>query len=404
MPTSAISCAYLPSPTRNCPRTQPKRIAQPRQINRQERWAAGLLLLVALFLRCVYILHYRYDSDEPQHLHTTWGWTQGLLQYRDFFDNHTPLFHILFSPLVAALGERTDILTYMRVAMVPLWIVSLWCVWRLGSRLYSKRAGLWAAVFLSLLTLWFFCSVEYRTDNLWTPLWLGALTVLLTGELSETRAFSGGLLLGLCFCASMKTSALLLAAVLAAAIAACHLRPDLEAKRIRSVRQPRCSRCLLARSSPQQHCAHFSRPRRVEAILLWSHSAQPRGGCGRGEPSLSLAVGASPLAAISPFRCEQDQQVLSRLSHGPPAHFPLSHCGHLLRRLIQHLDAADAAGFPALLSHDPGVRDARTSFRAVDRMAERFKPRCESERLPHGALIVIAIVGNRFHRQRAVTT
>src|ERR1700761_2902009 len=98
----------------------------------REKWTAGLLLGLALLLRCFYIFHYRYDSDEPQHLHTTWGWTQGMLQYRDFFDNHTPLFHILFSPLVALLGERTNILDYMRFAMVPLWFVSLWCVWKIG--------------------------------------------------------------------------------------------------------------------------------------------------------------------------------------------------------------------------------------------------------------------------------
>src|ERR1700710_488430 len=85
----------------------------------RERWLAGLLLALAFALRAYYIFHYRYDSDEPQLLHTTWGWTQGLLQYRDFFDNHTPLFHIVFSPLVAALGERTNILSFMRFAMVP---------------------------------------------------------------------------------------------------------------------------------------------------------------------------------------------------------------------------------------------------------------------------------------------
>jgi len=181
-----------------------------------ERWIAAFLLLIAFGLRCLYIVRYRYDSDEPQHLHTTWGWTQGLLQYRDFFDNHTPLFHMLFAPLVAALGERTDILTSMRLAMVPLWFVSLWCVAKMGSRLYSRRVGLWTAVLLSLLTWWFFCSVEYRTDNLWTPLWLAALTVLVTGQLSKGRAFCAGLLVGLCFCASMKTSALLASATLAA--------------------------------------------------------------------------------------------------------------------------------------------------------------------------------------------
>ena len=188
-------------------------------IPRAERWGAALLLLVAFALRCFYIFRFRYDSDEPQHLHTTWGWTQGLLQYRDFFDNHTPLFHILFSPLVALLGERADILTYMRFAMVPLWLVALWAVWRIGSRIFSPRAGLWATVFIALLPWWFFCALEYRTDNLWTPLWLCALAVLLTGPLTAKRAFAGGLLLGLCCATSMKTSLLLSVGILAAAFA-----------------------------------------------------------------------------------------------------------------------------------------------------------------------------------------
>jgi hypothetical protein len=149
-------------------------------------------------------------------LHTTWGWTQGLLQYVDFFDNHTPLFHISFSPLVAALGERTDILTWMRFAIVPLWFVCLWCVWKIGCAVFSRRAGLWSAVCLSLLPWWFFPALEYRTDNLWVPLWLGALTVLVTGRMSVLRAFAGGVLLGLCFCTSMKTSVLFAVCAMAA--------------------------------------------------------------------------------------------------------------------------------------------------------------------------------------------
>lgn len=185
-------------------------------ITRREKWIAALLLLAAFALRCLYIFRYRYDSDEPQHLHTTWGWTQGLLQYRDFFDNHTPLFHILFSPLVALLGERTDILDYMRFAMVPLWFVSLWCVWKIGQALFSARVGLWSAVMISLLPWWFYPALEYRTDNLWTPLWLSAIATLVCGTFSRPRAFLGGLLLGFCATASMKTS--LLCAVLAMAV------------------------------------------------------------------------------------------------------------------------------------------------------------------------------------------
>ena len=193
--------------------------AQSEPLSRAERWTASLLLLAAFALRCLYIFRFRYDSDEPQHLHTTWGWTQGLLQYRDFFDNHTPLFHFLFSPLLAALGERSDILTYMRCAMVPLWFLALWAVWRIGSQVFSRRAGLWATVFLALLPWWFFCALEYRTDNLWAPLWLCALAVLVTGELTLKRAFAGGFLLGVCCCTSMKTSLLLSVSAMAAVAA-----------------------------------------------------------------------------------------------------------------------------------------------------------------------------------------
>lgn len=188
-------------------------------IPRAERCAAALLLIIAFALRCFYIFRFRYDSDEPQHLHTTWGWTQGLIQYRDFFDNHTPLFHLLFSPLVALVGERTDILTFMRFAMVPLAMVALWAIWHIGSRVYSRRVGLWATVFLALLPWWFFPSIEYRTDNLWAPLWLCALAVLTTGRPGLRRFFWGGLLLGIGFGASMKTSLLVPMGVIAAGLA-----------------------------------------------------------------------------------------------------------------------------------------------------------------------------------------
>ena len=71
-------------------------------------------------LRVVYTLHYRFDTDEPQHLHVIWSWVRGRVQYRDVFDNHAPLFHLLLTPLAAALGERADLLVWMRLAMLPL--------------------------------------------------------------------------------------------------------------------------------------------------------------------------------------------------------------------------------------------------------------------------------------------
>src|SRR5437016_8331101 len=118
---------------------------------RTELWiAVGLFGLGCLFkFWNVFLL--RFDSDEPQHLHVVWAWTHGLVQYRDVFDNHMPLFHLLCAPLVRALGERADIVPVMRLAMIPAYTLVLWCTYRLGRRLYSPRAGWWAAVFTAWL-------------------------------------------------------------------------------------------------------------------------------------------------------------------------------------------------------------------------------------------------------------
>ncbi len=61
--------------------------------------AGGLIAL-----RILYAFVYRVDSDEPQHLHVVWGWAHGMIQYRDFFDNHSPLFQMLCAPLMRRPG------------------------------------------------------------------------------------------------------------------------------------------------------------------------------------------------------------------------------------------------------------------------------------------------------------
>ena len=71
-------------------------------------------------LRIALIFRYRIDSDEAQHLHVAWAWSHGLLQYRDLFDNHMPLFHILAVPLLRLAGENPETLLFVRLAMLPL--------------------------------------------------------------------------------------------------------------------------------------------------------------------------------------------------------------------------------------------------------------------------------------------
>jgi cell shape-determining protein MreD len=170
--------------------------------------SAASLFIALIFLRGITIMHYRFGGDEPQHLHVVWGWARGFVQYRDLADNHMPLFQILCAPIYKLIGDRGTILYWMRIVLQPLYIVAFWCTYRIGSLLFSRRVGVWAAILVGLSFDYVFCSVEFRTDNLWAPLWLLCMVVLLNGALTTRRAAIAGFLLGLCFGVSMKTSLL----------------------------------------------------------------------------------------------------------------------------------------------------------------------------------------------------
>lgn len=181
--------------------------------------AAAVLFLLLLALILVYLLRPRINSDEPQHLHVIWSWTRGLVQYRDLFDNHMPLFHILFAPIAALIGERPTILYWMRFILLPAYFVSAWCAYEIGKHLFSRRVGIWAVISVGLFTGYYYDAIDFRPNNLWLALWLLCITVLVRGTLDVRRALAGGLLLGLCFGVSMKSAAFLLALLTGAASA-----------------------------------------------------------------------------------------------------------------------------------------------------------------------------------------
>lgn len=172
-----------------------------------------LLLAASLIVRAVFTVLYRLDSDEPQHLHVAWGWSRGLVQYRDLFDNHFPLLHLLFAPLMRVMPESSATFLWMRLAIAPFAIVCAWLLYVIGRPIIGARKAAIAAVIFSVMPPWLAKSVEFRNDTLWIFFWLAALALIVGRE--RPAWLAAGVMAALCILASVKALPLLLAHALA---------------------------------------------------------------------------------------------------------------------------------------------------------------------------------------------
>lgn len=173
-------------------------------MSKSSGWSLSLIA-TAFVLRVGFIFRYRFDSDEPQHMHVAWGWAHGLVQYRDVFDNHMPLFHLLSAPLFAFTGDDPRLLFAARLAMLPLWLLTLAGVWFIARRLFDATTAWWSVAGVALIPPFFLGSLEYRTDDLWVALWVAIIATAVSRMPLNRKALIGGLLLGAAFGVSMKS-------------------------------------------------------------------------------------------------------------------------------------------------------------------------------------------------------
>ena len=208
--------------------TTSARLPGPSQVTlpRAETLALTLLFALALLLRVVEIFQFHYNSDESQHLHVAWAWTQGLVQYRDIFDNHTPLYHLLSAPFVYLIGSDPRILIDMRLLQLVPFAFILYLVYRIAIRYFGKSIACWTTLFFAVFPAAFFRTLEYRPLILWLLLWLAAIVILLRGPLTVRRAAAVGFLFGLNLLVSLKT-VLMLAALGLAGVLLPVVLPDL---------------------------------------------------------------------------------------------------------------------------------------------------------------------------------
>lgn len=174
--------------------------------------------LALFFIKLLANFHYRIDSDEPQHVHVVWLWLHGQVAYRDFFDNHTPGFHLLCVPLLRLLGEHSRTLLLLRLTSVAAYAGCLCLARNLLRTFTSRRVATWSALALGAFPPFFLTTTEFRPDILWTLLWLATLCTLVRSRGRPGAVGKAFFSLGLAFCVSMKSVLLLIALVVAAVV------------------------------------------------------------------------------------------------------------------------------------------------------------------------------------------
>ncbi len=159
-----------------------------------------------------------FENDELQHLHVVWSWTRGLTQYKDIFDNHTPLYHLLTAGLVSLLGLKASpsFVTEARLLSLPVFAATLAIAYRLLKNAFSLEAeeALAAACLLGLVSP--FLALAARPEPLWLFFFFLSLLVLSRKELGLKEGLYAGLINGAGAVVSLKTLVLLLPAQLLA--------------------------------------------------------------------------------------------------------------------------------------------------------------------------------------------
>lgn len=177
-----------------------------------------ITLLFLLVIRLAWLNAYTLNSDEAQHAHVAWAWTQGLLPYRDVFDNHGPLFGWLHAPLLKWLNNRPDVLTWLRLAMQFWYVLALGSVGWMAQRLFGWRMAVVVVLVAGLFPRFFIVSGQFRTDDMWMAMWLLGLAFVAGARPSVLRFFLAGLAFGCALSVSQKTLVLLVTTLISAGV------------------------------------------------------------------------------------------------------------------------------------------------------------------------------------------
>jgi hypothetical protein len=169
------------------------------------RQKPGIILGVFAYLvfRLLVLKNHDFFSNEAEHLQAAWCLTHGQILYKDFFQNHGPLWYLLIEPIPTFFHDPIHALFAGRILMCFFWIGMLILQKQLGASDVREKTRYLSVLFLASFSSFGRYSIETRPD---TVAGLAVSIILVLGQepLTTTRVAVMGLLTGITLFISPK--------------------------------------------------------------------------------------------------------------------------------------------------------------------------------------------------------
>jgi hypothetical protein len=185
-------------------------------VERRARAVIGLLAIASLARLLSLLWSHPLNWDEIEFFRAADWIRQGLVPYRDFWEHHTPLHWFVFAPVTALVKSRAGVsaIIAMRVAQIPLWVLTLWALSRWMKGVTIEAWARWSAITILLCSSFFMlAAVEFRVDTLACALY--AVGILL---IQQQKHFAAGVVLCLAGFANIRLGPLLVVTMLLAVL------------------------------------------------------------------------------------------------------------------------------------------------------------------------------------------
>jgi len=171
-----------------------------------------IVVICANLALCVFHVAYSpFDYDELEHTHIVWNAVNGKIIYRDFFDNHGPVFPMINTMIfrLFELKPAFDTIFKLRYVSLITALAILAVTYKIGKDVIGNDAGgLLSTAFLSSLVFFQDKACEIRPDGIQTVFWLlGTYQILCSfGRENRQRMFLAGLAYGMAISTNAKAA------------------------------------------------------------------------------------------------------------------------------------------------------------------------------------------------------